>query len=431
MFPFLLEWNLPKPGIHPIRIFILSFSINSVIFYNSNNYKSSWLHLSTKGLTLRGGNLINYRILGKTGEKVSVLGFGCMRLPVRGGSMKDIDVPETIRMIRYALDQGVNYLDTAYVYHEGHSEEVVAKALRDGYREKVLIATKLPVWNVRKQEDLERLLDEQLRNLETDRIDFYLVHSLNRTYWARLVDLGLLDFLHLAKKKGKVKHLGFSFHDEFEIFTKIVDSFPWSFCQIQYNYLDEDFQAGKKGLEYAARRGLGVVIMEPLRGGALVKGLIPEARERIEHHPGGMKPAEVALRWVWDHPGIGVVLSGMTEMNQVVANIQYADNSEKPLTSEEHELIRSIREIYQKRRQISCTACKYCLPCPSNVDIPQCFELYNRAHMLNDVKDARFWYNRISKASNCTECGQCERHCPQRIAIREKLKQVKELFENE
>lgn len=372
---------------------------------------------------------MNYRILGKTGEKVSVLGFGCMRLPIRGESMKNIDVPATIRMIRYAVDQGINYIDTAYVYHEGHSEEVVAKALKDGYREKVFIATKLPVWNVRKHEDMERLLDEQLNNLETDCIDFYLVHALNRTYWPKLVDLGLLDFLRQAKEKGKVKHLGFSFHDEYEVFQGIVDSFPWSFCQIQYNYLDESFQAGKKGLEYAAKQGLGIVIMEPLRGGALVQGLAEDAKEMIEKAPNKMKPAELALKWVWNHPEVGVVLSGMTEMNHVRDNTQYALASEKPLTSEEKEMIQNIQNIYQNRRQINCTACKYCMPCPSGVDIPQCFEFYNMAYMMDNIKGARFWYNRISKASNCVECGQCETHCPQNISIIAKLKDVKELFE--
>lgn len=376
-----------------------------------------------------GVSNLNYRILGKTGEKVSVLGFGCMRLPIIGESMKDIDIPETVRMIRYAVDQGVNYIDTAYVYHEGHSEEAVAKALKDGYREKVFLATKLPVWNVRKHEDMERLLEEQLNKLETDCIDFYLVHALNRIYWSKLIDVGLLDFLRLAKEKGKVKYLGFSFHDEYEVFREIVDSFPWSFCQIQYNYLDENFQAGKKGLEYAARQGLGIVIMEPLRGGALVQGLDEDAKKLIEKAPDKIKPAELALKWVWNHPEVGVVLSGMTKMSHVIDNTRYALASDKPLTIEEEEIIRDIRNIYQNKKQINCTACKYCMPCPSGVDIPQCFGFYNMAYMMDNVKKARFWYNRISKASNCIECGECESHCPQNISIIAMLKKVKELFE--
>jgi predicted aldo/keto reductase-like oxidoreductase len=374
---------------------------------------------------------MNYRTLGKTGEKVSVLGFGCMRLPVIDGNMKNINVPDAIQMIRHAVDQGVNYIDTAYTYHEGHGEEVVAKALRNGYRQKVFIATKLPVWNVNKYEDMEKLLDEQLDNLETHYLDFYLVHSLNREYWAKLEELGLLDFLRRAKEKKKVKHLGFSFHDEFDVFRKIVDSFPWTFCQIQYNYLDESFQAGRKGLEYAAEQGLGIVIMEPLRGGLLAKGLAEDAKKVIEESSMQMKPAELALRWIWDHSEVGVVLSGMTKMDEVIANIQYAGRSDQPLEPEEKNIINSIQKIYQAKRQINCTACKYCMPCPSGVDIPQCFEYYNRAYMLDNVKAARFWYNRISKASNCTQCGQCVTHCPQNIAIIEKLKEVQELFETQ
>lgn len=372
---------------------------------------------------------MNYRILGKTGEKVSVLGFGCMRLPVIGQSMKDIDIPRTIEMIRYAVDQGVNYIDTAYIYHEGNSEKVVAEALKDGYREKVFIATKLPVWNVRKHQDMERLLDEQLANLETDCIDFYLVHSLNRVYWSKLVVLGLFDFLRIAKEKGKVRHLGFSFHDELDVFKEIVDSFPWSFCQIQYNYLDETFQAGKQGLEYAASKNLGVVIMEPLRGGTLANGLNTEVQKIIEIDGTGRNPVELALRWVWGHPAIGVVLSGMNQIEHVRDNIRYAADSEKPLSEQDKRIISSIQKVYQDKRIINCTACKYCMPCPSGVDIPQCFEYYNRAYMLDNVEAARFWYNRIAKASKCAECGQCETHCPQNIPIIRKLKEVKELFE--
>ncbi len=374
---------------------------------------------------------MNYRILGKTGELVSVLGFGCMRLPVINGNMKDIDLSESTKMIRYSIDHGLNYIDTAYVYHEGKSEEAVAKALRDGYREKVFIATKLPVWNVKNQEDMVRLLDEQIDNLETDCIDFYLVHSLNRTYWKKLIDMGLFEFLHQSKEKGKVKHLGFSFHDDYDLFQEIIDSFPWSFCQIQYNYLDENFQAGKKGLEYATKAGLGVIIMEPIRGGSLAGGLNPKAKEILDQAPIQKTPAEWALRWVWDHPEVGVVLSGMSEMDQVMANIQSAADSEKSLTSQEKEIIHAVRMVYENKKQINCTACKYCMPCPSGVDIRQCFEFFNRAHMMDNVIAARFWYNRIAKASNCTQCGQCETHCPQNIAITSKLKEVVELFETD
>jgi len=373
---------------------------------------------------------LNKRTLGKTGEKVSVLGFGCMRFPVIDGNMKNINRDETVKMIRYAIDQGVNYIDTAYVYHEGKSEEVVAEALKDGYREKVFIATKLPVWNVTKTQDMERLLDEQLRNLDTDCIDFYLVHALNRVYWEKLLGLGLIAFMHSAKQKGKVKHWGFSFHDDYDVFEEIVDGFAWSFTQIQYNYLDQTFQAGQKGLRYAADHGLGIVIMEPLRGGTLANGLHPQAKAMIENASIQKTPAEWALRWVWNHPEVGVVLSGMSEMTQVIDNVQYAKDSEKPLNADEKNIIDAIRLTYLDKRRVDCTACKYCMPCPSGVDIPQSFEYYNRAHMMDDVKTARFWYSNIGKASNCTQCGQCETHCPQNIPIMNELKQVVALLES-
>ncbi len=371
---------------------------------------------------------MEYRILGKTGEKVSALGFGCMRLPVIDGNMKQIDEPEAIRMIRYAVDHGVNYIDTAYVYHEGQAEGLLAKALKDGYREKTLLATKLPIWNVNNRADMVRLLNEQLNNLETGCIDLYLVHSLTRHYWSKLLELGLLEFLLDAKAKGKVQHLGFSFHDDYSLFKEIVDSFDWSFCQIQYNYLDEDFQAGRKGLEYAWRKGLGVVIMEPLRGGTLVKGLTPAAYNIIQKAPNYRTPAEWALKWLWDQPEVGLVLSGMSEMSHVEANVKYASESGKPLSQEEQKVIQTIQKSYREKAKISCTDCKYCMPCPSGVDIPQCFNYYNKAYMLDDVKGALFWYNRIPKASNCTDCGKCEEHCPQNIGIRERLKDVRELF---
>ncbi|NLP43585.1 MAG: aldo/keto reductase [Peptococcaceae bacterium] len=372
---------------------------------------------------------MNYRIFGKTGKKVSVLGFGCMRLPVLDKDNGKVDMAEISRMFHYAIDQGVNYFDTAYTYHEGNGEEAVAKAL-EGHRSKVYVATKLPVWNVQKHEDMESLLDEQLRRLKTDVIDFYLVHALNRTYWKKLVDLDLLEFLYRIKKKGKVQHLGFSFHDDYEQFVTIMDSFPWEFCQIQYNYLDENYQAGTQGLKYAHQKGLGIAIMEPLRGGTLVNKLLPEVQKLIDK-VSGLNPAELALKWIWNHPEIAVVLSGMTEMANVVDNIRYSQDSEKPLLPEERKLISQIQQLYRQKAKVDCTACKYCMPCPSGVDIPQCFEYYNQAMMFEDVKRARFWYNRIGKASNCTECGNCEEYCPQNIKIIDTLKEVRELLETE
>lgn len=377
---------------------------------------------------------MKYRQFGKTGEIVSALGFGAMRLPIIDNKMDNVDEQETIRMIRHAIDNGVNYVDTAYVYHGGKGEEVVGKALQEGYREKVFIATKLPVWNANVEEDLERLLDEQLKNLQTDCIDFYLVHSLNKAYWRKLLNLGLLKFLENVQKKGKIKHIGFSFHDEYELFEEIVDSFSWSFCLIQYNYLDTDYQAGKKGLEYAAAKGMGIAVMEPLRGGMLANNLVPEAQELIELSTNKVEPARLGLQWVWSHPQVSIVLSGMSDFEQVEKNLAYAEHSEEVLTLEETELINKIRNIYKSKIAVNCTDCKYCMPCPEGVNIPLCFTHFNRAHMYNDVKGARFWYVRVpdeagrGKASDCTQCGQCESHCPQNIPIREKLAEVVKLF---
>jgi predicted aldo/keto reductase-like oxidoreductase len=333
---------------------------------------------------------MKYRQFGKTGEKVSALGFGAMRLPVIDDKMDNIDEMEAIRMIRHAIDNGVNYVDTAYVYHGGKGEEVVGKALKEGYREKVFIATKLPVWNAKVPEDLERLLDQQLKNLQTDLIDFYLVHSLNKAYWRKLINLGLLEFLERVQKKGKIKHVGFSFHDEYELFKEIVDSFPWSFCLIQYNYLDINYQAGKKGLQYAASKGIGIAVMEPLRGGMLANKLIPEAQEVLDKSKIKVEPAQLGLQWVWSHPEVSIVLSGMSNFEQVEKNLAYAENSEEGLTLEETELIDKIRSIYESKSAINCTDCKYCLPCPAGVNIPLCFTHFNRAHMYNDVKGAYF-----------------------------------------
>jgi len=379
---------------------------------------------------------MEYRIFGKTNEKVSALGFGCMRLPVVGGDMGKVDEDEARKIIRYAIDQGINYIDTAYVYNQGQGEQIVGRILKDGYREKVKIATKLPVWNVHNYEDMERLLDEQLENLGTDCIDFYLIHALNKSYWPKLYKLGILDFMTKAKEKGKVKHLGFSFHDDFEVFKGIVDAFDWSFCQIQYNYVDEDFQAGRKGLEYAYSKGLGISVMEPLRGGNLVKNLSLEAIKIMETSSKKHTPAEWGLRWVWNHPQVGVVLSGMSTMQQVVENIGYAGKSKERFMEEEKKIIAAVQAHYKSRVKVGCTGCGYCMPCPAGVQIPQCFDLYNRAYMMDDAQRACFWYGRIEdekgkgKASDCIQCRKCEEHCPQNIAIADVLVEVKELFEN-
>ena len=380
-----------------------------------------------------------YRKFGKTNEMVSQLGFGCMRLPVINNDPTRIDEVEATRMLRHAIDAGVNYVDTAYPYHGtgfthgGESEPFVGRALRDGYRERVKLATKLPSWLIKTRADMDRYLNEQLERLQTDHIDFYLVHSLNKGVWPTLKETGISEFLDQAIRDGRIRYAGFSFHDQGELFKEIVDFYDWSFCQIQYNYLDEDYQAGKAGLEYAAKHGLGVTIMEPLRGGNIAN--LPEtAKTILQGADTGKTPAEWGLRWVWNHPEVSVVLSGMTTMEQVVENLKTAGGAEaNSLTPEELALIDRVKQVFKERIRVNCTACSYCMPCPAGINIPNCFATYNDHWVFDGTPAARQRYAILSKiakpASQCVECGQCETHCPQGISIRAELKNVAALFE--
>lgn len=380
-----------------------------------------------------------YRKFGKTNEMVSALGFGCMRLPIIGNDPTNIDEEKAINMVRYAIDAGVNYVDTAYPYHGtgfthgGASELFVAKALKDGYRQRVKLATKLPSWLIKTRADMDKYLNEQLERLETDTIDFYLVHSLNENVWPVLKENGITEFLEQAIKDGRIKYAGFSFHDQIGLFKEIVDYYDWSFCQIQYNYLDEKYQAGKEGLKYAAQKGLGITIMEPLRGGNIIN-LPQEARAMIEQADVKRTPAEWALRWVWNHPEVSVVLSGMTTIDQVTENIKVAQEAEaNSLTWKELEIINAVKNLFEQRIKVNCTGCAYCMPCPAGINIPGCFSTYNDHWVFDATPAAKKTYEIRSKlaspASKCVECGKCESHCPQGIPIREELKNVKELFE--
>lgn len=381
-----------------------------------------------------------YRKFGKTNEEVSVLGFGCMRLPIIDGVQSQIDDEKAIAMIHYAIDNGVNYIDTAYPYHGtgfdqgGASEPFVARALQNGYRKRVKLATKLPVWLVQSRDDMERLLDEQLKRLDTDVIDFYLLHGLNKVFWEKMKNLGVGEFLDQAIRDGKIRHAGFSFHDDYDLFVEIVDAYDWSFCQIQYNYLDENYQAGTKGLEYAAGKGLGVTIMEPIRGGALVDKLPPEVVDAWNQAPIQRTPAQWALRWVMNHPEVSVVLSGMNAMAQVVENISTAsEGTANSLTAEELALVGFAQQTITAKMKVNCTGCRYCMPCPSGVDIPGHFSLYNNAFLFDMLPRVRGQYGTMfpqdAKASNCVECGKCEEHCPQHIAIIQELKNVRAALE--
>lgn len=375
---------------------------------------------------------MKYRILGKTGTQVSALGFGAMRLP-RFGSEAEVDEPQAIEMIRYAVDNGVNYLDTAYVYHGGNGERIVGKALPGGYRERVHLATKLPIWSVQKQDDCRRLFDEQLSRLQTDHIDVYLLHCLQKKSWQKMRELGVLDWAEKAQAEGRIRHFGFSFHDSYETFVEIVDGYDWSVCQIQYNYVCEDVQAGTRGLEYAARKGLGVVIMEPLFGGTLANP--PESVQKMWEATGRRyRPVDLALQWLWNKPGVSLVLSGMSTLEQVKQNVESACRSGIGcLGQEEMELVARVRDEYQRLSPIPCTKCGYCLPCPNGVNIPLNFELLNQARVLkgNSVSLCRNLYLSLSeseRAAACLDCGQCEERCPQQFPIPQMLGRVREQF---
>ena len=366
-----------------------------------------------------------YRALGRTGEEVSILGFGCMRLPTVGGDEGRVNEDEATRLLHRAIELGVNLVDTAYGYHRGNSEPWLGRALMGGYRNKVYLATKLPSWQIQNRKDCDRYLDDQLRRLKTDCIDFYLLHSLRRDWWRNLENLGALEFLDSALREGKIRYAGFSFHDTFDIFTQIVDAYAWSFCLVQYNYMDTEVQAGTRGIEYAARRGLGVAVMEPLRGGKLVNN-IPGEVEAI-WTAAHWSPAEYALRWVWNHDDVSTVLSGMNSLDQLEENAAAASTAQPGnLLPEDLEVIRRVQESYRERLRVPCTECGYCIPCPQGVNIPKILSIYNDIFIYEDHSGPRASYNHFmspgERALNCTDCGECEEICPQDIPIAKTLK---------
>jgi uncharacterized protein len=373
-----------------------------------------------------------YRKVPKTGDELSILGFGCMRLPANT-SGSGIDEDRAIRQLRYAIDHGVNYIDTAPSYHFGRSEKILGRALEDGYREKVRLATKLPPWSVRSRGDMDRILDKQLVALKTDHIDYYLLHSLTKESFARLKRLGLLEFLTAAKKDGLIRNAGFSTHADLTTFTEIVDAYDWTFCQIQYNYLDEQNQAGTEGLAYAHGKNLAVMIMEPLRGGNL-GGPVPEEVKKIwDTSPVKRSPAGWALRWVWDHPEVTVVLSGMNNEGHIDENLKAAEAAyPRSLTEEELSRIAQVRDTYGRLMKVGCTGCGYCMPCPAGVDIPGCFSLYNAHYLFPHDRSPKFQYfgrhgglmGGVSYAGLCRACGKCEKVCPQHLPIRDRLRDI-------
>ena len=375
---------------------------------------------------------MQYRALGKTNVKISALGFGAMRLPTRGQDA-DVDESTAVAMLRHAIDNGVNYIDTAYVYHGGTSEVVVGRALADGYRDRVHLATKLPVWSVQTLADCDRILAEQLARLRTEHLDFYLLHCLQKNSWAKIRQLGVLDWAERQRAAGRFRHLGFSFHDSYEVFTQILDQFDWSFCQIQYNFVNEEVQAGTKGLLYAAARGVAVIIMEPLFGGTLANPPGP-IQELWDAGGEQFRPVDLALRWLWAKPEVSLVLSGMSTLEQVKHNLAVADRVRVgPLAEEEIQLLARVRDRYKELSPVPCTKCGYCAPCPNGVNIPVNFELFNNASVFKGssvILCRNLYYSlpEAERASACQECRLCEEHCPQQIPISEKLDQVWQYF---
>ncbi len=368
------------------------------------------------------------RTFGKLGIKSSAFGVGCMRFPMKAGG--EVDVDEAIRMIRHAIDAGCTYLDTAYVYHGGQSESIVGQAIKDGYREKTNIATKLPAWMCQKPEDLPRFFEEQRARLGVDVIDFYLVHSMSRDGWDRIKALGIKEFLTKLKAEGKIRYAGFSFHDSYEAFEYILTDFDWDMCQIQLNIMDINHQAGLRGLRLAGELGIPVVIMEGLLGGSLAVAP-PEVSALYQEYPKTYSPVEWAFRWLLDMPQVACVLSGVSNMAQTEDNLRIFDENDIGCMSEEDQaLIDRVRGAYASRRKAGCTGCAYCMPCPGGVDIPGIFRTWNDLYRFDKTLAGNGRYARYIRegkdASKCLDCGACEEACPQHLPIRELLRGASE-----
>ncbi len=356
-------------------------------------------------------------------DKVSLLGFGCMRFPVKDSK---IDRPRAEQMLSYAYEHGVNYFDTAYPYHDGESEEFVGEFLSRLPRDSYYLATKLPMWAVDSREKAVEIFEEQLKKLKTDHVDFYLFHALSRDRFELIKKLGLYELFDEMKKQGRIRHLGFSFHDSYEVFEDIINYRDWDFCQVQFNYMDTEYQAGLKGIKLCEDRGISVIAMEPIRGGSLIN-LRDDIKAVFEEHD-GRSAAAWALGWVASHTAIKTVLSGMSDMSHVVDNVNTFDDF-RVFDKEELETVQKVASAVRNSRFNTCTKCRYCMPCPAGVDIPANFSVMNEYAMYNDMSKALKRYTELEgKADKCIECGKCETLCPQHISIREDLKKAVQLF---
>ena len=375
---------------------------------------------------------MNYR-LDKYGNALSLLGYGCMRFPQKLGI---IDMEETEKQVMAAIRGGVNYFDTAYIYPG--SEAALGQILHNnGVREQVKIATKLPHYLMKSRANMDALFAEELKRLKTDYVDFYLMHMLtDDATWQRLKALGIEDWIAEKKASGQIRQIGFSYHGGPETFCRLVDAYNWDFCQIQYNYMDEHTQAGRRGLQYASQKGLPVIIMEPLRGGRLVNNLPEGVKKLFANHPNGWTPAQWSLRWLWDQPEVTVVLSGMNSLTMIEENIQTASAAAAgDMTQPDQELLRAVVRELNAKIKVGCTGCGYCQPCPAGVDIPGVFAAYNRKYQDGTFRALKDYFmcttlrTNATAASGCIGCGKCEKHCPQHIEIRKELKQVRKELE--
>ena len=369
---------------------------------------------------------MEYRLMERLEERPSLLGFGCMRLPTVPDSNGVVDEAKTKEMIGRAINAGVTYFDTAYPYHSGQSEKVLGRVMKNWDRKQYLLATKLPLWLIKSRDDVERVFAEQLERLQTDYVDFYLFHGIGKDRWQLMKDLELIPLLEQYQKQRKIRHLGFSFHDDYEVFEEVMNARQWDFCQIQLNYMDENFQAGLKGCRLAEKLGVPIIVMEPVKGGSLAT-LPEDVAAYFRQQDPSKSIASWAVRWAAGAPAVKVVLSGMSNMEQVEDNIKTFD-SFHPLNEQEQKTVAKVVEAIRARVKNGCTGCQYCMPCPFGVDIPRNFAVWNEHAMYQNDRHARYMYQTVlteeQRADHCQKCGACETKCPQKISIRADLQRL-------